>query len=89
MVPPATVAAETPTSVKVKRVTHQKLKAGATSFHSINDYLDYLLELDERQRMIEAMRTAISKTPANEMDSYRREATAWENAELADQFASR
>jgi len=86
MVPP--VATEAPTTVKVKRDTHQKLKDGATRFHSINDYLDYLLELDDRQKKIEALRLAISKTTASQMDSYHAETAAWENAELADQGAS-
>jgi len=72
------------TTIKVSSATHRRLKAGARPYRSINDYLDHLLGLEERQRMIEAMRQAVSATGTQQMASWRAESDAWEAASLAD-----
>ena len=72
------------TTVKVSKMTHERLKAGAGAYRSMNDYLEYLLRLDERRQMIDAMRQAIANTPTDQMASWRAESAAWEATSLAD-----
>ncbi|MCL2736887.1 MAG: hypothetical protein FWD75_09730 [Propionibacteriaceae bacterium] len=75
---------EASTSIKVSQSTHRKLKAGAKDYRSINDYLDYLLRLEERQRRVESMRQAIAATPPEHRASWLAESAAWESTSLAD-----
>ena len=72
------------TTIKVSQETHGRLKAGARPYRSINDYIDHLLSLEERQRMVEAMRQAIAATTEEQMASWRAESQAWESISLAD-----
>jgi len=72
------------TTIKVSQEIHQRLKAGAQPYRSINDYLEHLLSLEERQRMVEAMRRAVAATTPEEMAAWRVESDAWEAASLAD-----
>ena len=73
-----------PTTIKVSRETHQRLRAGATEFRSLDEYLRNLLEMEERQKMVENLRREIAGTPPELMESWRAESRAWENASLAD-----
>ena len=72
------------TTIKVSQATHRTLKAGATSYRSIDDYINHLLRLEERQRMVEAMRQAVSATAPEQMVSWRAESDVWETTSLAD-----
>jgi hypothetical protein len=73
-----------PTTVKVSQVTHRRLKAGAQTHRSINDYIEHLLTLEERQRMVEDMRQAIAATSPEQWDSWRQESASWETTSLVD-----
>ena len=74
----------TATTIKVTRATHRRLKAGAQPYRSINDYLEHLINLEERQRMVEEMRQAIAATSPEQIASWRSESRQWETAQLAD-----
>jgi len=72
------------TTIKVSQSTHRQLKAGAQPYRSIDDYITHLLRLEQRQRMVEALRQAIQGTPPDQLASWRAESSAWETTSLTD-----
>jgi len=72
------------TTIKVSQATHRQLKAGAQPYRSIDDYINHLLRMEERQRMIDSMRQAILATTPDQLASWRAESDAWETTSLAD-----
>jgi len=73
-----------PTTIKVSQSTHRRLKVGSKQYRSIDNYLNHLLEVEERQSMIESMRRAMAATPPDQMASWRAESDAWETVSLLD-----
>jgi len=73
-----------PTTIKVSQATHRRLKVGSKQYRSIEDYLLHLLEVEERQSMIESMRQAVLATPPEQLASWRAESDAWETTSLSD-----
>ncbi|MCL2803906.1 MAG: hypothetical protein FWD29_08175 [Micrococcales bacterium] len=80
----ATTTPSPATTIKVSQATHRRLKAGARPYRSINDFIDHLLRLEQRQQMVEAMRQAIGATTPELMASWRAESDVWEAASLKD-----
>lgn len=79
-----TTVDDSQTTIKVPRAIHRQLKTGAGGYRSIADYIEHLLALEERQRMIEAMRVAMAASTDEQLESWREESQAWEAASLTD-----
>jgi hypothetical protein len=69
------------TTVKVKERTRDRLKAGAQGFRTMDGYLNYLLDQDQRRRDTEALKRAIEATSPQDMTSWQAEAEAWERTQ--------
>ncbi|MBK5238936.1 MAG: hypothetical protein JJE28_07500 [Actinomycetales bacterium] len=75
----------TMTTIKVTPVTRDRLKSHAKrAERTINEYLDMLIDLADRELRFDALRTAIANTSEADMQSWREETDVWENLELTD-----
>ena len=73
------------TTIKVTPVTRDRLKSHAKrAERTINDYLDMLIDLADRELRFDALRAAIANTSEEDMKSWREETEIWETAELTD-----
>lgn len=73
------------TTIKVTPVTRDRLKSHAKrAERTINEYLDMLIDLADRELRFDALRTAIANTSEEDMQSWREETDVWENIELTD-----
>lgn len=73
------------TTIKVTPVTRDRLKSHAKrAERTINEYLDMLIDLADRELRFDALRTAIANTSEEDMQSWREETDVWENLELTD-----
>ncbi len=73
------------TTIKVTPVTRDRLKSHAKrAERTINDYLDMLIDLADRELRFDALRAAIANTSEEDMASWREETEIWEAVELTD-----
>ena len=73
------------TTIKVTPATRDRIKGHAQRANrTINDYLDMLIDLADRELRFDALRVAIANTSAEDMASWRDETDVWETVELAD-----
>lgn len=73
------------TTIKVTPVTRDRLKSHAQrADRTINDYLDMLIDLADRELRFDALRAAIANTSEEDMKSWREETEMWETVELTD-----
>jgi hypothetical protein len=73
------------TTIKVTPATRDRIKGHAQrADRTINDYLDMLIDLADRELRFDALRAAIANTSAEDMASWRDETDVWETVELAD-----
>jgi hypothetical protein len=73
------------TTIKVTPVTRDRLKSHAKrAERTINDYLDMLIDLADRELRFDALRAAIANTSERDMKSWREETDIWETVELTD-----
>ena len=75
----------TMTTIKVTPATRDRIKGHAQrADRTINDYLDMLIDLADRELRFDALRAAIANTSAEDMASWRDETDVWETLELTD-----
>ncbi len=73
------------TTIKVTPATRDRIKVHAQrAERTINDYLDMLIDLADRELRFDALRTAIANTSEEDMTSWREETEIWETVELTD-----
>lgn len=73
------------TTIKVTPVTRDRLKSHAQrAKRTINEYLDMLIDLADRELRFDALRAAIANTSEADMQSWREETEMWETVELTD-----
>jgi len=73
------------TTIKVTPATRDRIKGHAQrADRTINDYLDVLIDLADRELRFDALRAAIAATSEEDMTSWREETEMWETAELTD-----
>ena len=73
------------TTIKVTPATRDRIKGHAQrADRTINDYLDMLIDLADRELRFDALRAAIANTSAEDMASWRDETDVWETLELTD-----
>lgn len=73
------------TTIKVSDELRDRLKAQAQhEGRTLGAHLSELADEYDRHARLHALREAIARTPAREMDAYLDEAREWEGAELVD-----
>jgi hypothetical protein len=67
------------TTIKVSNEVRDRLKGQAALAHrTLGQHLAYLAGLGEREARMDALRAAVRATPAEDLESWREETSAWE-----------
>ncbi|MDR1767056.1 MAG: hypothetical protein LBR32_01245 [Propionibacteriaceae bacterium] len=74
----------TATTIKVSTRVRDRIKAQAGAFRSMDEYLDQLMDAEERRQMVAALRRAVQQTSDDELRAWQDESDAWEQASLRD-----
>ena len=73
----------TMTTIKVETGVRDRLRANAKNADlTMNEYLERVLEIEDRRAKVAAVRAAMAATPKALMDRYHAESEAWVNADL-------